>query len=159
MIRDVVEYKNINFDEKFTPFLKGFEELRISNKGAFVLFATLGLKDNEIMNGEWKYVSLKRKGKELRSGTDSEYEPAVDILICKLSSLIGENKPADIFTSEELCNKYVNYLMNIANLYCEKLVENDFIEYKNGTPKNNVSGFVLLVCDLINQIFIDEPEF
>lgn len=159
MNRDVVEYKNINFDDKHTPFLKGLEELKISNKGAFVLFAALGLRDDTIMESQWKFYSSKGNGKELRRGTDTEYEPAVDILICKLAKMIGEHEPADIFTSEELCNKYVNYLMNIANLYCEKLITEEFIEYKNGVSKTNVSGFVILTSNLIKKLTEDEPAF
>lgn len=159
MNKDIVEYKNINFDDKYTPFLKGLEELKISNKGAFVLFAALGLKDDAIMNSQWKYYSAKGKGKELRSGTDTEYEPAVDVLICKLACVIGEHEPAEIFTSDELCNKYINYLMNIANLYCEKLVKEEFIEYKNGVSKNNRTGFVILTSSLIKKITDDEPAF
>ena len=159
MNKDVADYKNINFDDIYTPFLKGLEELKISNKGAFVLFSSLGLKDEKIMKSGWKDYSLKGKGKELRSGTDNEYDPAIDILLSKLSLHLGEKDLADILTNETLLNKYVIYLMNIANLYCEKLLSEEFIEYKNGVSNNNLSGFVILVGNLIQKLTNQDSVF
>jgi hypothetical protein len=72
---------------------------------------------------------------------------------------IGENDLAEILTNEELLNKYVVYLMNIANLYCEKLLSEEFIEYKNGISSNNLNGFVILVGNLIQNLTNQDNVF
>ncbi|MCQ2776654.1 MAG: hypothetical protein MJ217_02950 [Bacilli bacterium] len=160
MFKELASYKNLNFDDKLTPFLDSWDKiLKISNKGAFVLFAGLGLKDEETMSSNWKNYSISNKGKELRALTDLDYEPCVDILITKLSKIIGEHNISEIFITQSLYDMYAQYLMNIANLYCSKLIKEEFIEYKNGVTKSNTIPFTILALNLVNILKEDLPDF
>lgn len=160
MSKELATYSNKSFDEKLSPFLDALDKyMGISTKGSLVLLSGLGLMDSETMSSSWKMYTAKGRGRELRANTDSEYNAALDIVLAKLAKTIGEHKISDILTSNELYNKYVGYLMNIANIYCEGLLKEDFIEYKNGVNANNCEGFMVLASNLIESFKSEEPEF
>ena len=160
MSKELATYTNKNFEDKLSPFLDALTKyLGLSTKGSFLLLAGLGLMDSQTMSSYWKVYSLKGKGKEFRADTDPEYNTGLDILIAKLCKVIGEQKVSEVLTNNELYNKYVLYLMNIANIYCENLLKEEFIEYKNGVSSANCDGFIILASNLIERFKQEEPEF
>ena len=115
--------------------------------------------DSTTMSSSWKVYAPKGRGRELRANTDSEYNAALDVVLAKLAKTIGEYQISEILTSADLYNKYVTYLMNIASIYCENLLKEDFIEYKNGVNANNCNGFIVLASNLLERFKSEEPEF
>ena len=160
MSKELATYSNKSFDEKLSPFLDALDKyLGISTKGQLVLLSGLGLMDKTTMSSSWKAYSPKGRGRELRANTDSEYNSSLDIVLAKLVKIIGEYKISEILTNSDLYNKYVSYLMNIASIYCENLLQEDFIEYKNGVNANNCNGFMVLASNLLESFKNEEPEF
>ena len=160
MSKELATYSNKSFDEKLSPFLDALDKyVGISTKGSLVLLSGLGLMDSNTMNSSWENYTSKGRGRELRANTDSEYNACLDIVIAKLAKKIGKNKICEILTDNELYNKYVSYLMNIASIYCENLLKEDFIEYKTIVNSNNCNGFIVLASNLIEKFKVDEPDF
>jgi|BioPla2DNA2_1021312.scaffolds.fasta_scaffold05699_7 hypothetical protein len=160
MSKELATYSNKSFDEKLSPFLDALDKfMGISTKGQLVLLSGLGLMDSTTMSSSWKVYAPKGRGRELRANTDSEYNAALDVVLAKLAKTIGEYQISEILTSADLYNKYVTYLMNIASIYCENLLKEDFIEYKNGVNANNCNGFIVLASNLLERFKSEEPEF
>lgn len=154
------EYGHLNLDDKLTPFLNSVNNyFGLSNKGDFLLLASLGIKNPECVDEmRDKHLSFT-KGKEFIDGTDTYFDQAVDVLIAKYVAIVGRDNLADVFTTKQLLDRYMGELVSIANYYGHYLLQNDFVAYKNGVTNNQANGFILLFGNLINSLKEDLPEF
>lgn len=154
------EYGHLNLDDKLTPFLNAVNNyFGLSNKGDFLLLASLGLKNPECVDGMRNKHLTFTKGKEFIDGTDTYFDQAVDVLIAKYVAMVGRDNLAEVFTSKQLLDKYMSELLLIANYYGNYLIQNDFLAYKTGVTNNQANGFVLQFGNLINSLKEDTPEF